>query len=70
MDDRRLQDQTCRVAFAAFLHDLGKLAERARMQVEESKRLLYEQMYCPRREEGGRVGIRTSMRPTPCVPGT
>jgi CRISPR-associated protein Csm1 len=55
MDDRRLQDQTCRVAFAAFLHDLGKLAERARMQVEESKRLLHEQMYCPRREEGGRV---------------
>jgi len=55
MDDNRLHDATCRVAFSAYQHDLGKFAERARLPVEDAKREHHEQMYCPRREAGGRV---------------
>jgi CRISPR-associated protein Csm1 len=55
MDDRKLLDATCRVAFAGYAHDLGKLAERARLPVDDSKREIHEQMYCPRREQNGRV---------------
>lgn len=55
MDESKLLDATCRVAFAAYQHDLGKFAERARLPVDEGKREHHEQMYCPRREEGGRV---------------
>ena len=54
MDDNKLLDATCRVAFSAS-HDLGKFAERARLRWTTTKREHHEQMYCPRREEGGRV---------------
>lgn len=54
-DDTALQDATCRMALAAYLHDLGKFAERARLATDDSKRELHEQMYCPRREDKGRV---------------
>ena len=30
-----MKNVACRVAFAAFLHDLGELAERARMEVTD-----------------------------------
>ena len=30
-----MKNAACRVAFAAFLHDLGELAERARMEVAD-----------------------------------
>lgn len=55
MDDNKLQNATCRLAFSAYVHDFGKFAERARLAVDDAKRLHHEQMYCPRREEGGRV---------------
>jgi len=55
MDDKELLDATCRVAFSAYQHDLGKFAERARLPVDDAKRKHHEQMYCPRREEGGRT---------------
>jgi CRISPR-associated protein Csm1 len=55
MDQSKLLDATCRVAFAAYQHDLGKFAERARLPVEDARREHHEQMYCPRREEGGRT---------------
>ncbi len=48
------RDASCRVAFAAYLHDLGKLAERARIdeagQRDEEGNTLAErnkQLYCP-----------------------
>jgi CRISPR-associated protein Csm1 len=55
MDDKQLLDATCRVAFSAYLHDLGKFAERARLPVDEDKREHHEQMYCPRHEQSGRI---------------
>lgn len=54
MTDTRLLDATCRVALGAFLHDLGKFAERARIpeaqekQAEGSSRqAVNEILYCP-----------------------
>lgn len=47
-------DASCRLAFAAYLHDLGKLAERARIQEAEDKDVegttlaeRNKQLYCP-----------------------
>ncbi|GAB6067602.1 type III-A CRISPR-associated protein Cas10/Csm1 [Methylothermus subterraneus] len=47
-------EPTCRVAFAAYVHDLGKLAERARLEEAEVKDAAYSSvverhkpLYCP-----------------------
>ncbi len=45
MSDTELLHSTCRIALAAFLHDLGKFAERAR--IEFSGRETNIQQYCP-----------------------
>ena len=45
---RALLDATCRVALAGLLHDLGKLAERADMLVQDHEVLeINKQIYCP-----------------------
>lgn len=43
-----MKNAACRVAFAAFLHDLGKLAERARMEVADQDLEYHKQLYCHR----------------------
>ncbi|WP_274571303.1 type III-A CRISPR-associated protein Cas10/Csm1 [Neisseria leonii] len=45
---------TARVAFAAYLHDLGKFAERARLEVPEDKLQTHVQLYCSREGKPGR----------------
>ncbi|MEW5977194.1 MAG: type III-A CRISPR-associated protein Cas10/Csm1 [Acidobacteriota bacterium] len=54
MDDRKLTDASCRMALAALMHDLGKFAERARIEEAEEKdakgitrRDINAQLYCP-----------------------
>ena len=45
---RTLLDETCRVALAGLLQDLGKLAERADMRVQDRELLeVNKQIYCP-----------------------
>jgi CRISPR-associated protein Csm1 len=55
MDTSDLLDATCRVALAAYLHDLGKFAERARLDADQDRIDTHVQLYCPRHENGGRV---------------
>ncbi len=38
---------TCRVALAAYLHDLGKFAERARIDVSKDALATHKTQYCP-----------------------
>lgn len=52
---RPLLDATCRVAFAGLIHDLGKFAQRAKIDVAQSSLQLHQQIYCPQRQEGGRI---------------
>jgi CRISPR-associated protein Csm1 len=54
MHDKKLMDASCRVALAALLHDLGKFAERARIEDADEKdskgitrRDINIQLYCP-----------------------
>jgi len=54
MPNNSLMDQSCRVALAALLHDLGKFAERARIEEAGIKnkdgvtqKSIAETMYCP-----------------------
>ncbi|WP_207790908.1 HD domain-containing protein [Thermaurantiacus tibetensis] len=54
MTDKRLMEASCRVAFAAFLHDLGKLAQRARLFDNDPKREANQQLYCPHRRANDR----------------
>lgn len=58
MSNTTLLDASCRVALAAFLHDLGKFAERARITEAHQKdadgnqrRDLNVQLYCPKYNE-------------------
>lgn len=44
-------DATSRVALAAFLHDLGKLAQRAKID-DDGKLDSHLSIYCPKREQG------------------
>ena len=47
-----LTDPSTRVALAAFLHDIGKLAERA--GIDHAGRLdAHKNLYCPWHREGG-----------------
>ncbi|AGA33129.1 CRISPR-associated protein, Csm1 family [Thioalkalivibrio nitratireducens DSM 14787] len=49
-----LLDASCRVALAAYLHDLGKFAERARLEVPPDRLDTHLTQYCPYHEAGGR----------------
>lgn len=49
-----LSHQSCRVALAAYLHDLGKFAERAAVFEGDPRLDAHLTLYCPYREEGGR----------------
>lgn len=40
-------DASCRIALAAYLHDLGKFAERARMEVPPDTLDAHKTQYCP-----------------------
>lgn len=45
--DTNLLAATCRVALAAYLHDLGKFAERARIEVLKDQLDAHKTQYCP-----------------------
>lgn len=49
-----LSDKTCRVAFAALIHDIGKFAERAKISIPEDTRERNVQEFCPFSREQGR----------------
>ena len=49
--DRELLQQSSRIALAAFLHDLGKFAERARIEVNKEELEINKQLYCPHRKQ-------------------
>jgi CRISPR-associated protein Csm1 len=60
-------EESCRVALAAFLHDLGKFAERARItQAREkdadgnTRQAVNEGLYCPTNNEGRRTHIHAA----------
>lgn len=46
--------QSCRVALAAYLHDLGKFAERAGAFDDDPRLDAHLTLYCPFHEQGGR----------------
>lgn len=46
---------SCRVAFAAYLHDLGKFAERAKIFEDHPRLEEHLQLYARKQEAGGRV---------------
>jgi CRISPR-associated protein Csm1 len=48
-----LHDATCRVAVAAYLHDLGKFAERAGVFDADPRLQAHLTLYCPFRQQGG-----------------
>ena len=47
MRDTDLLAASCRVALAAYLHDLGKFAERARIEVNADVLAAHKTQYCP-----------------------
>lgn len=49
-----LLTQSCRLALAAYLHDLGKFAERAGAFDADSRLNAHLTLYCPYHEQGGR----------------
>jgi CRISPR-associated protein Csm1 len=49
-----LMNPSCRVALAAMLHDLGKFAERAGVFAGSPQVDSNVQLYCPKRQQGGR----------------
>lgn len=51
--DEKLMQQSCRVALAAYLHDLGKFAERAGIFGQDPQLDAHLQLYCPWHEKGG-----------------
>jgi CRISPR-associated protein Csm1 len=46
-----LLEQSSRIALAAFLHDLGKFAERAKIPVNQATLDANKQLYCPHRKQ-------------------
>jgi CRISPR-associated protein Csm1 len=46
-----LLEQSSRIALAAFLHDLGKFAERAKIPVSKETLDVNKQLYCPHRKK-------------------
>ena len=61
MDNPALLAASSRVALAAFLHDLGKFAERAGFDAPTSDLEAHKTLYCPFRtfEPGGKSGFHT-----------
>lgn len=53
MSENNLLDASSRVALAGLLHDLGKFAERARIQVDRDRLDSQVSQYCPFRRQGG-----------------
>ncbi|GHU08190.1 type III-A CRISPR-associated protein Cas10/Csm1 [Betaproteobacteria bacterium] len=51
--NQALLDASCRVAFAALVHDLGKFAERAAPEVDRDRLDAHIQNYCKWHEQGG-----------------
>jgi CRISPR-associated protein Csm1 len=45
-----LLEQSSRIALAAFLHDLGKFAERAKIKIDQTTLDDNKQLYCPHRK--------------------
>ncbi len=56
---RKRLDQSCRVAFAALLHDLGKFAERGRVYAKDPRLESHRQIYCPQPAGSGPQGSFT-----------
>lgn len=54
-------DASCRVALAAYLHDLGKFAERARLEVSSEALDTHKTQYCPWHSTtpGGKTGYHS-----------
>ncbi len=46
-----LLEQSSRIALAAFLHDLGKFAERARLPINHETLEANKQLYCPQKKK-------------------
>jgi CRISPR-associated protein Csm1 len=42
-----IMDASCRVALAAYLHDLGKFAQRADIAADKAQLEIHKQLYCP-----------------------
>lgn len=61
MQNTDLLAASCRVALAAYLHDLGKFAERARIDVSKDALDAHKTQYCPFRttDAGGKNGYHT-----------
>ena len=51
--DRSLMEGSCRVALSAFLHDMGKFAERAGLATTNSRLESHLHQYCPFHRDGG-----------------
>jgi CRISPR-associated protein Csm1 len=51
MTSNSLLEQSSRIALAAFLHDLGKFAERAKIEVDQATLDANKQLYCPHRKK-------------------
>ena len=61
MQHSSLLAASCRMALAAYLHDLGKFAERARIDVPKDALDAHKTQYCPFRttDAGGKNGYHT-----------
>ena len=61
MRDTELLAASCRVALAAYLHDLGKFAERARIDVLKDALVAHKTQYCPfhTTDKGGKNGYHS-----------
>ena len=62
MQNTDLLAATCRVALAAYLHDLGKFAERARIDVPKDALAAHKTQYCPFHTTDKGVQIRFTGR--------
>lgn len=47
-----LLDASCRVAFSALIHDVGKFAERAKIEIPLDQKERNQHIFCPRNENG------------------
>lgn len=61
MKTNELLAATCRIALAAYLHDLGKFAERARLEVPKDALDAHKTQYCPfhTTDKGGKNGYHS-----------
>ncbi|MGH6626142.1 MAG: type III-A CRISPR-associated protein Cas10/Csm1, partial [Burkholderiaceae bacterium] len=61
MSDQTVLNESCRMALAGYLHDLGKFAERAGFEALKSDLDAHVTQYCPFRtfEPGGKSGYHT-----------